>query len=195
MRCATRAARLVGAMLRLRVGDQPAFSGQITAVENDYGPSRRLEVRVRGYDLLHRLRKRQPVRAHVQVSAADLARELASDLGVALTAADPGPTWRRVMQSGQSDLDLLVEVAERSGLYVTLRGRRASSAHACGYRASRCRSCWASRCWRRGSRSIAIGRAVRSSCRVGTRPASSCTRRAFRRRGRRAASPRAATAG
>jgi phage baseplate assembly protein V len=116
------AARRVGALLRLRVDEQPAFGGQITAVESEYGPSRRLEVRIRCYDVLHRLRKRQPVRAHVQVSAADLARELAADLGVVLSAPDPGPMWRRVMQSGQSDLDLLVEVAERSGLYVTLRG-------------------------------------------------------------------------
>ena len=116
------AARLVGAMIRIRVGGQPAFGGQITAVESDYGPARRLEVRVRCYDLLHRLRKRQLVRAHVQVSAADLARELAADLGVVLAAADAGPMWRRVMQSGQSDLDLLVEVADRSGLYPTLRG-------------------------------------------------------------------------
>jgi phage baseplate assembly protein V len=59
----------------------------------------------------------------VDVSAADLARELAGDLGVAIVAVDPGPIWRRVMQSGQSDLDLLVEVAGRSGLYVTLRDR------------------------------------------------------------------------
>jgi phage protein D/phage baseplate assembly protein gpV len=114
---------LVGAMLRVRIGEHPAFDGQITAVESQYGPSRRLEVRLRSYDLLHRLRKRQPVRAHVDVTAADLARELAADLGVALIVDDPGPIWRRVMQAGQSDLDLLVEVAERSGLYVTLHDR------------------------------------------------------------------------
>jgi uncharacterized protein involved in type VI secretion and phage assembly len=113
---------LVGAMLRLSIGGQTAFAGQVTAVESEYGASRQLEVRLRCYDVLHRLRKRQPVRAHVQVTAEDLARELVADLGIVVAATDSGPMWRRVLQAGPSDLDLLVDVAERSGLYVTLRG-------------------------------------------------------------------------
>jgi hypothetical protein len=50
------ASQLVGATARVRIGEQTAFSGQITAVESEYGPARRLEVRLRCYDLLHRLR-------------------------------------------------------------------------------------------------------------------------------------------
>ena len=100
---------------------EPLFVGEVTAVEHVYGPANEREIRVRGYDLLHRLRKRQSVRAHVQVTPRDLARELVADLGIAVQATDPGPLWRRLIQHRQSDLDLLLEVTEQCGLYLALR--------------------------------------------------------------------------
>ncbi len=118
-------ARLVpGASLRVQVQGQPEplFVGQVTAVEQNYGPARALEIRVRGYDALHQLRKRQAVRAHVQVNARDLAQELVADLGLTVQAAEAGPLWARLIQHRQSDLELLQEVAERCGLYLALRG-------------------------------------------------------------------------
>jgi phage baseplate assembly protein gpV len=77
---------------------------------------------VRGYDKLHRLRQRQPLRVHVEMTALDLARELTADLGVAVEAASPGPLWNRLYQHRQSDLELLREACERCGLFFTLRG-------------------------------------------------------------------------
>src|SRR4030095_12976307 len=66
-----------GDPLRVIVKDQELFSGEVTAIEYCYEPGAGRQLRVRAYDLLHRLRKRQPVRAHVQVTCADLAREIA----------------------------------------------------------------------------------------------------------------------
>jgi phage protein D/phage baseplate assembly protein gpV len=109
----------------LRVGvrgvDEPLFVGQVTAVEHIYEPSRGREVRVRGYDVLHRLRKRQPVRAHVQVTLVDLVKELIADLGVNLDAPTTGPLWQRLVQFRQSDFEMMAEVAQRCGLHFTLR--------------------------------------------------------------------------
>jgi len=96
------------------------FRGQTTAVEQVYDASHGREMRVRGYDVLHRLRKRQSVRAHVEVTAASLAEELVKDLGVAVHADQPGPTYHQVIQHRQSDLELLTDVAARCGLYATL---------------------------------------------------------------------------
>ncbi len=112
-----------GAGLRVRVpgSGPPLFVGEVTAVEHVYGPAHERAVRVRGYDMLHRLRKRQPVRAHVQVTVRDLAQELAGDLGLTVAAVVDGPHWPRLFQWGQSDLELLVGVAERCGLYLTVR--------------------------------------------------------------------------
>jgi phage baseplate assembly protein gpV len=78
-------------------------------------------LRVRGYDLLHRLRKRQPVRALVQVELAELARELVRGLGLSVEAPQVGLLWRRLIQHNQSDFDLLTELSESCGLYFTLR--------------------------------------------------------------------------
>lgn len=113
-----------GMSLRVAVvgHEEPLFVGQVTAVEHIYEPSGGLETRVRGYDRLHQLRKRQPVRAHVELNLADLMREIVSDLGLSVDAGESGPVWKRLIQHKQSDFDLLVEVAERSGLYFTLRG-------------------------------------------------------------------------
>lgn len=111
-----------GAALHLAVAGwrEPLFAGEITAVEHSYGADHGHEVRVRGYDLLHRLRKRQEVRAHIQVNAAELAQEFAAALGLAVHVADAGPVWQRLYQHDHSDLALLVDVAARTGLYLTV---------------------------------------------------------------------------
>ncbi|MEO8286263.1 MAG: phage baseplate assembly protein V [Chloroflexota bacterium] len=110
---------------RLRVGvpanTTPLFVGEVTAVEYIYGPAGGREVRVRAYDLLHRLRKRQSVRVHVQVALHDLAQQLVSDLGLTVQSDDSSPLWRQLFQHRQSDLGLLVEMAERCGLYLSVR--------------------------------------------------------------------------
>lgn len=117
-------ARLMpGIALRVLVGAgrETLFAGEVTAVEHVYGAARGREIRVRGYDLLHRLRKRQSVRAHVQVTPADLARELTADLGLAVQAAEDGPVWKHVIQGRQSDFDLLADTAEAAGLFLAVR--------------------------------------------------------------------------
>jgi len=103
--------------------DRELFSGEATAVEHRYRRGSH-EIRVRGYDLLHRLRKRQPLRAHVAISLESLARHLVADLGLEIIAPSPGPTFDRVLQAQQNDLELLEEIAERSGRYFVLDGTR-----------------------------------------------------------------------
>jgi uncharacterized protein involved in type VI secretion and phage assembly len=112
-----------GASLKVRVEDaRTLFEGQVTAVEHVYGADGSREVRVRAYDALHQLRGRQPVRAHVGLDAAGLARDLVADLGLSVEAEEAGPVWQELIQYRQSDLEMLGEVTERSGLYFALRG-------------------------------------------------------------------------
>jgi phage baseplate assembly protein V len=110
---------LVGADIRVAVGGgrSPLFNGAVTVIEHDFDADGGRVVRLRAYDPLHTLRKRHPVRAHVQVTAADLARELLEDLGIDVEAEETGPTWQRVLQTRQSDWDLLVDVSQRAGLH------------------------------------------------------------------------------
>jgi phage protein D/phage baseplate assembly protein gpV len=106
--------------LRLAPSPQAGFSGEITAIEYGYGAGLGNTLRIRAYDKLYRLRKRQTVRMHVQVTPAGLMRELTSDLGVTVEAAAEGPSIRNLMQHAQSDLRLLQEVTARYGLYFFL---------------------------------------------------------------------------
>jgi phage baseplate assembly protein V len=112
-----------GAELVVGAGDhkEALFEGEVTAVEQVYGPAGERQLRVRGYDRLHRLQKRQSVRAHVQVTPGDLAGELVADLGLDVRCQDPGPLWPRLVQHAGSDLELLIAAAEQSGLYLTLQ--------------------------------------------------------------------------
>lgn len=119
-----RASSLPGAFLRIGIDSaaRALFGGQITAVEFEHGPAGGAILRVRAYDVLHQLRKRQPVRRHTRVTLKSLASELTADLGLAIDAAETGPEWDTLLQFRQSDLDLMTEVAARAGLYFTLRG-------------------------------------------------------------------------
>lgn len=97
------------------------FDGEITALEFDYSANHDRTIRVRCYDMLHRLRKRQPVRVHVQVTPSELARQMAEDIGLSVEADADGPVTQRLIQFRQSDLDLLVQTSQRFGLFLTLR--------------------------------------------------------------------------
>jgi phage protein D/phage baseplate assembly protein gpV len=100
----------------------PLFSGEVTALEYYYSPDGPQTLRVRGYDILHRLRKRRQVRAFVQTGLSELASELVADLSLTVQGSVSEVTWRRVIQHGQSDLELLREKAAACGLYFTLQG-------------------------------------------------------------------------
>ncbi len=113
---------MVGAHLRVSVRGQrlPLFDGEVTALELAYEPSAGQALHVRAYDRLHRLRKRAPVRAHVDVTLADLARELVGALGIAVQGDEGGPRWSYLIQHRQNDLDFLRELADRAGVYFAL---------------------------------------------------------------------------
>ncbi len=116
------AALVPGARLRVKVGAGPElFAGEITALEYVYDAEQGRRLRLRGYDRLHRLRKRQPVRTHVQVELLGLVRELISGLGLSLGASPANLTWRRLIQHGQTDLEFLTQVTAACGLYFVLR--------------------------------------------------------------------------
>lgn len=113
----------IGSAVQLSLPETNAslFTGEITAVEHVYEASHGQTIRIRCYDRLHRMRKRQPVQAHVQVTPAELARELTADLGFTVKAEEDGPLSQRLLQYRQTDFDLLSEVSRRCGLYLTLR--------------------------------------------------------------------------
>ncbi|MFF5174636.1 phage baseplate assembly protein V [Micromonospora sp. NPDC000089] len=107
-----------GATLDVRLGDDPLFAGEVTCVEVEYPADGAPLLRLRGYDPLHRLRKRQRLRVFESVTVADLVREVCAEVGLTVAADVDGPRLDRVTQHRHSDLDLLLEVAGRAGLHL-----------------------------------------------------------------------------
>jgi phage protein D/phage baseplate assembly protein gpV len=112
-----------GADLRVAVSghDTRLFEGEVTAVEHVFGPDRDYSLVVRSYDALHRLRKRHQARAFVQTTVDSVANELAHDVGLDSQAAESGPVWQNIVQHNETDLELLVVLAARCGLYPVIR--------------------------------------------------------------------------
>jgi uncharacterized protein involved in type VI secretion and phage assembly len=108
-----------GAALRLKLeGSSDAlFEGEITGIEYEHDSAHGMTLRVRAYDPLQRLRRRYRVRALTDASAVSLATELSGDLGVDCRALHPAAARTLVIQQGQSDLELLCEMAAEAGLY------------------------------------------------------------------------------
>ena len=106
------------------VHDVVVFDGEVTAVEHDYGPDGALEIRCRGYDRLHRLRKRQTIRVLTDLDCTGLAEELAAGIGMGVDSDVAGERLDRVVQWWQSDLELLTECCRRTGLSFGADGDR-----------------------------------------------------------------------
>lgn len=98
------------------------FRGEITAQEWRYGAANRRDLVVRGYDALHRLGRRQSMRAFANLTPASLAGQLGREVGLAVSAQEKGPVWTSLYQHRQTDLALLQEFAGRCGLYPAVRG-------------------------------------------------------------------------
>jgi phage baseplate assembly protein gpV/phage protein D len=115
----------VGASLVVRLPNPaPAlFDGEITAVEYVYQSDQTCLTRLRAYDRLHRLRKQQPVRVHVDQSLDELARECVKQLGIDVRSDTSGPIWPRIVQHCQSDFELLAQRAADCGLFFYLHDR------------------------------------------------------------------------
>lgn len=112
-----------GEAMRIAMPDSPTplFTGSISAIEHVLTADGLTLARVRGYDRLHRLRVSGRVRAWKDTSVAALAVDVGAGIGLSVQSSADGPNLPHLIQSGQSDLELLVELAERAGLGLHLR--------------------------------------------------------------------------
>ncbi len=112
-----------GADLRVDVEGQrlPLFIGTVVAVEHEFGPDGARTTRVRGYDALHALRLDQDVAVHEGASLGSLAQAWGETVGVSTQVSADGPKLARVVQPGQSALEVLQQLSARSGVHFHLR--------------------------------------------------------------------------
>ncbi|MGE5721634.1 MAG: phage baseplate assembly protein V, partial [Sphingomonadales bacterium] len=97
------------------------IDAEVTAIEERIKPDGVRTLVVRGYDRLHRLRKRQRVRAKTSVNLADLLDEAAQDIGASVAVGQAAfPVYSTLIQHDQSDFELLVEIAGACGCFLQL---------------------------------------------------------------------------
>ncbi|MCY1125543.1 phage baseplate assembly protein V [Frigidibacter sp. RF13] len=102
-------------------GAAALFEGKVTAVAAEEAADGLALFRLIARDALHQLARRQSLIALESASAADLARRLAGDIGLAARVDEAAPARHLILQGEQTDLDLLCDIAAEAGLYPTLR--------------------------------------------------------------------------
>ncbi|MDP2354764.1 MAG: phage baseplate assembly protein V [Beijerinckiaceae bacterium] len=109
----------IGKTLAVRIGraTDTLFEGEISSISYEYGAAGVPVLKVRAYDKLQRLRRSFRPRAFEKISAADLAAQLAGELGIDSACHGQPQPRDYVLQHEQSDFDLLADLAEDAGLY------------------------------------------------------------------------------
>lgn len=111
-----------GAHIAILVESATLFEGDVTAVEYEFAPPGGRVLRIRAYDKLHRMRKQQSVCRHRKQSFTELAKLLAHEAKLTVTAhVDSAPEKTR-FQYRQTNFELLSEVAETCGQFFVVRG-------------------------------------------------------------------------
>lgn len=109
-----------GDKFSIRISESLLFEGKVTALQFVYGASGERELRIRAFDALHKLRLSQMVRAHVDVTVADIAREFSKDFSV--NALENSPSWSWILQHNQANFDFLRQAADEAGLLFYMHG-------------------------------------------------------------------------
>lgn len=108
-----------GQTITVRIDGQPSavFQGEITSIEHLHDPAGGFSLRVRAYDKLARLQRRQTLQTQVDTTTAELARTLAGEAGITVNAEQDGPVWPRIVPHFAHDLALLRDYTARSDLH------------------------------------------------------------------------------
>ncbi|MCD1269539.1 hypothetical protein B5M43_011960 [Microbacterium sp. MEC084] len=95
----------------------PLFTGDVVVLERAFRADGSVAMTARCQDAAHRLRRDSQLRAHVDVSLAELVRELAEPAGLSVAAGEEGPRLPRLLRDGRSALDLLTRLTREAGLW------------------------------------------------------------------------------
>lgn len=98
--------------------------GEITALAASFPAGEGPQVRVQGFDRLHRLRRGRRTRVFHEVKDSQIAEQIASDMGLTPEVEDSQVVHDYVLQNNLSDVDFLVERARRIRYEVAVQGDR-----------------------------------------------------------------------
>lgn len=89
------------------------IKGEVTTLEPEFSENEAPTLKVQGYDSLHRFRRGLKTKSYVQLKDSDIARQIASGLGLSVQVDDTGVTHEYLLQDNQTDIDFLMGRARR----------------------------------------------------------------------------------
>lgn len=89
------------------------IKGEVTALEPEFNENEAPTLKVQGYDSLHRFRRGRKTKSYVQLKDSDIARQIASRLGLSAQVEDTQVTHEYLLQDNQTDIDFLQGRARR----------------------------------------------------------------------------------
>ncbi|HEX6684202.1 MAG TPA: VgrG-related protein, partial [Candidatus Limnocylindrales bacterium] len=123
----TKAQAKIGAQLKVMVqvadsqAPAPLIQGEITALEAEFDSGGTFTV-IRGYDQAHRLFRGRRTRSFIQMTASDIAAQVAAGAGLKVgEVTSTGTVFPHVTQAGQTDWELLELLGRDNGFEVAVR--------------------------------------------------------------------------
>jgi phage protein D len=117
-----------GSEVVVKMGVQPPLTelmnGEITGLEPEFPAQGPIQLVVRGYDRLHRLRHGRKTRSFRNVKDSDIASQIAGDWKLTAEVEATSVTHEYVFQNNQTDLEFLLERARRIRYEVRCSGRK-----------------------------------------------------------------------
>jgi uncharacterized protein len=115
----------LGAQVEILFGWHDALNrvmtGDIAAIEPEFGTGRMPSMRLRGYDSRQRLQRGPRTRTFQQASDSEIATQIGRDAGLSVDARDSGQVHDYVLQANQTDMAFLLHRAAGIGFELLLR--------------------------------------------------------------------------
>ncbi|MFV2105411.1 phage late control D family protein [Micromonospora sp. LOL_015] len=99
------------------------ITGEITSLEPSFAEGRPPTLTIRGYDLRHRLARRQRTRTFTRTRDSTIARQLAKEAGLRADVPDTRTDLDYVLQNNQTDLEFLQRRAGLLGYEIHVRDK------------------------------------------------------------------------
>jgi len=96
------------------------IKGEVTTLEPEFNEDGGPTLKVEGYDSLHRFRRGKKTKSYLNQKDSDIARKIASELGLGAEVEDTGIQHDYLLQNNLSDIDFLLERARRIRYELTI---------------------------------------------------------------------------
>lgn len=117
----------VGHEIEIKIGYadnlKSMMQGEITALAPEYETEKAPQLKVQGYDRLHRFRRGTKTRSFIEMKDSQVAEQIARELNLQSQATDSQVIHPYLLQHNQTDIDFLLERAKRIHYEVDVTNR------------------------------------------------------------------------